>query len=180
MNDALQSHLRAGDYDHIADGSGFASRLTADLRAVSHDRHLRVRFTPFKIPNGLGAPTPEEIARTHDEMLRRDCAFDKVEVLPGDIGYIKFDAFMPSDVCAPTVIAAMGFVAHADALIFDLRDNGGGDPAMIAFIASYLFDHPVHLNDLNNRHEHSTMRIFTRRWKPEREDMCSRTQWIWS
>jgi C-terminal processing protease CtpA/Prc len=43
----------------------------------------------------------------------------------------------------------MGFVANSDAIIFDLRRNGGGDPAMVALISSYLFgDKPVHLNDL--------------------------------
>jgi C-terminal processing protease CtpA/Prc len=46
--------------------------------------------------------------------------------------------------CGPTVIVAMGFVAHTDALIFDLRQNGGGQPAMVTLIASYLFDKPTH------------------------------------
>ena len=41
--------------------------------------------------------------------------------------------------CGPTVTAAMGFVAHTDALIFDIRQNGGGQPAMVTLIASYLF-----------------------------------------
>jgi retinol-binding protein 3 len=60
----------------------------------------------------------------------------------------------------------MAFVAHTDALIFDLRDNGGGDPAMVAFIASYLFDRHTHLNDLYNRRENSTEQYWTLPYVP--------------
>jgi C-terminal processing protease CtpA/Prc len=73
---------------------------------------------------------------------------------------------MGPDVCAPTVVAAMAFVAHTDALIFDLRTNGGGDPQMVTYIASWLFDHPTHLNDLYNRHEDSTTQFWTLAYVP--------------
>jgi C-terminal processing protease CtpA/Prc len=42
-----------------------------------------------------------------------------------------------------------------DAIIFDLRDNGGGDPKMVALISSYLFDQPTHLTDIYDRKEDS-------------------------
>ena len=60
----------------------------------------------------------------------------------------------------------MSFVAHTDAVIFDLRENGGGDPAMVTFIASYLFDKPTHLNDLYNRKEDSTQQFWTLSYVP--------------
>jgi len=166
MNAALDAHAKAGDYNSMTDGEDFASKLTDDLRAVSHDRHLRVNFTPFKIPPRTGGPSPDEMARRREQMFRDNCAFDKVEILAGNIGYIKFDGFMPPDVCGPTVTAAMGFVAHTDALIFDLRENHGGDPEMVTFMASYLFDEPTHLNDLYNRHENSTRQFWTLSWVP--------------
>lgn len=73
---------------------------------------------------------------------------------------------MDADICGATVAAAMGFVAHTDALILDLRDNGGGQPAMVSLIASYLFDKPTHLNDLYDRHENSTTQYWTLAWVP--------------
>lgn len=162
---ALQAHEAKGDYDAISDGDAFASRLTQDLQAVSHDRHLRVDFSPFKMPSRT-EPTPEDMVRFHRQMEHDNCAFDKVEILPNNIGYIKFDGFMDASFCGPTVVAAMGFVAHTDAIIFDLRQNGGGQPAMVTLIASYLFDKPTHLIDIYNRQENSTAQNWTLSYLP--------------
>ncbi len=49
----------------------------------------------------------------------------------------------------------MDFVANTDVLIIDLRDNAGGDPAMVAYLASYLFDERVRLNDIYTRKSNS-------------------------
>src|ERR1700683_3710955 len=165
MKDALQAHEKAGAYDTIADGDVFAGQLTTDLQAVSHDKHLRVDFNPFKTPP-RGKPTPEDEARFHQQMKHDTCAFRKVEILPNNIGYIKFDGFMDASFCGPTVLAAMDFVAHTDALIFDLRQNGGGQPAMVTLIASYLFDEPTHLIDIYNRKEDSTKQNWTLSYLP--------------
>jgi hypothetical protein len=165
MTDAIKDHEAKGDYSAISDGDMFASQLTKDLQAVSHDKHLRVNFIPFKSPPRHD-PTPEDEARFHKQMERDNCAFEKVEILPNNIGYIKFNGFMDAGFCGPTVVAAMGFVAHTDALIFDLRQNGGGQPAMVTMIASYLFDHPVHLIDIYNRKEDATTQNWTLSYLP--------------
>src|SRR5260370_22752662 len=90
----------------------------------------------------------------------------KVEILPNNIGYVKFNEFMDASFCGPTVVAAMAFVAHADAIIFDLRQNGGGQPAMVTLIASYLFDRPTHLIDIYNRKQNSTKQNWTLSYLP--------------
>jgi retinol-binding protein 3 len=168
MSDGLRAHARHGDYDSITNGTAFAERLTADLREVSHDKHLGVTYNPFKTPNL--SSTPEEDTQQRDRFrasLQHDnCGFQKVEILSGNIGYLKFNMFAPPDVCGPTASAAMNFLAHTDAVIFDLRQNGGGDPAMIAYLSSYLFDDPTHLNDLYDRHEDSTHQWWTLPYVP--------------
>ena len=165
MADALKAHESKGDYDAISDGDAFAARLTNDMQEVSHDRHLRVDFSPFKMPPRT-EPTPEDEARFHQQMEHDNCAFDKIEILPNNIGYVKFDGFMDASFCGPTVVAAMAFVAHTDAIIFDLRHNGGGQPAMVTLIASYLFDQPTHLIDIYNRKEDSTTQNWTLAYLP--------------
>ncbi len=165
MSDLMQTHATAGDYDKISDGYEFADKLQTDLRSVSHDKHLRVDFNPFKMPPPH-PPTPEDEAHFHEQMEHDNCAFEKVEIRPGNIGYIKFNGFMDAGFCGATVNAAMTFVAHTDALIFDIRENGGGQPAMVTLIASYLFDHPTHLIDIYNRHEDSTQQNWTLSYLP--------------
>ena len=39
----------------------------------------------------------------------------------------------------------MASLNHADAIIFDLRDNTGGSPLMVLLMAAYLFDHPEYM-----------------------------------
>jgi C-terminal processing protease CtpA/Prc len=99
-------------------------------------------------------------------MERNNCAFEKVERLPSNVGYVKFNGFAPPDVCGPTATAAMNFLGNVDAIIFDLRQNGGGDPAMVALISTYLFDEPTHLNDLYNRKEDKTTQFWTLPYVP--------------
>ncbi|WP_407468327.1 hypothetical protein ABFU06_09540 [Xanthomonas campestris pv. raphani] len=62
-------------------------------------------------------------------MVKGNFAFDKVQRLPGNIGYEKFRLFAYPYLVAATASSATDFVANTDALIIDLRDNAGGDPA---------------------------------------------------
>lgn len=166
MADAVRDRQKKGAYDGLTDGDAFASKLTDDLQDVSHDKHLHVNYSPYKLPEKDEGPTPEEKAMQRKELLRSNCGFDKVEILPGNIGYLKFDFFAEPEDCGPTAIAAMNFLAHVDAIIFDLRENGGGDPKMVAFISSYLFDKPTHLNDLYNRKDDETTQYWTLPYVP--------------
>ena len=165
MENALLAHQKAGDYDKITDGDEYAARLTKDLRNVSHDEHLRVNFLSYKAPPPHD-PTPEDEARVHQQMEHDNCLFRKIEILPNNIGYLKFDGFMDASFCGPTVAAAMGLVAHTDAVIFDLRQNGGGQPDMVTLIASYLFDKPTHLIDIYDRSKDSTRQNWTLSYLP--------------
>jgi C-terminal processing protease CtpA/Prc len=101
--------------------------------------------------------------------------FDKVERLDGNVGYLEMRGFLSPDIGGDTAAAAMTFVADTDALIVDLRRNGGGEPSMVALVSSYLFDaKPVHLNDLWWRKDGATHQFWTlphvpgRRFGPEK------------
>src|SRR5262249_49830417 len=85
MAAVLREKLKDGAYADAKDELALASRLTEDLRAVSKDRHLGVRLMPRGDQPDRG-PSAEDIAGDN-------YGFRKVEVLPGNIGYIRFDAF---------------------------------------------------------------------------------------
>ncbi len=161
MEEALRAHEKKGEYDAISDGDAFATKLTEHLQEVSHDKHLRVNFVPMAVGKGEPKPSADEEAGMRAEMERNNCFFEKAERLPSNIGYLKFNAFADPAICAPTATAAMNFLGSVDAIIFDLRANGGGDPKMIAYISTYLFGEPTHLNDLYNRKEDSTTQYWT-------------------
>jgi len=83
--------------------------------------------------------------------------------MQGNIGYIKLDGFYDPEAGAEIAAAAMTFISNAESLIFDLRQNGGGDPGMVALISSYLFGYePVHLNDLYWRKEDKLEEFWTK------------------
>ncbi len=161
MADDLRGREKRGAYDALADGYGFASTLTRDLQSVSHDRHLRVVYSPVVRPPGEPERSPEDEAAMRKYLEKGNCGFERAEHLPPNVGYLKFNFFADPEICGPTAIAAMNFLADSDVLILDLRENGGGEPSMIALISSYLFGGPTHLNDLYNSKENSTTQYWT-------------------
>jgi len=168
MEVAIRTRQQKGEFDSVASGSAFAAMLTADLRDVSHDKHLGVTFSPVPLPEQprSATPSPEALALYRKQMERSNCGFEKVEVLPGNIGYVRFDMFASPDFCGPTAISAMNFLANVDAVIFDLRGNGGGDPKMIALMCTYLFAEPTHLNDAWERKSGETQQYWTLSYVP--------------
>ena len=166
MDAVLEANEKNGTYNSITDGGTFAAMLLDEMQSVSHDHQLFVDYAPYKLPQHLDPPEPADEARFRKQMEQHNCAFDKAEVLPGNIGYVKLDAFPPPDICAPTVFSARGFLSHVDAIIFDLRENHGGDPAMVQFLASYLFTEHTHLNDLYYRRDNSTTQYWTLPYVP--------------
>ncbi|MEA5124232.1 S41 family peptidase [Xanthomonas floridensis] len=161
MRQALRQHAARGDYAAIADPAALAKRLTDDLRAVSHDGHLWLEYHPEAARDEPLTPSRAELDAARPAVARDNFAFDKVERLAGNIGYLKFRIFAYPYLAAATASSAMDFVAHSDALIIDLRDNAGGDPAMVAYLASYLFDERVRLNDIYSRSSGSSEQYWT-------------------
>jgi hypothetical protein len=159
MADALSIHDKSGDYNAVTEGDAFASLLTRQMREISPDRHLALVYSRDAFPPAPKEPTPEERASYAERLKAQNCSFEKVAILPPNIGYLKFNSFGKLSVCRATAADAMASVNHADAIIFDLRDNRGGEPAMVAFMAAYLFDHPEYWY---NPRENTTEESWTR------------------
>jgi retinol-binding protein 3 len=62
MEDAIQTNQKRSAYDTITDPDAFANRLTKDLQAVSHDKHLGVSYSSAKLPPDGNRPSPQEEA----------------------------------------------------------------------------------------------------------------------
>ena len=160
MAAALRGHLAKGDYDKIVDGPAFATRLTEDLHADTHDMHMRVTFGPH--PKDEPPPPPEADQLT--QLRQMNYGFGPIERMQGNVAHVQIDGFPAATFeAAQTGIGElMSQAADADALIIDLRHNGGGSPETVALVASYVFDDkPVHLVDIYERETKKTRQSWT-------------------
>src|SRR5688572_18805765 len=122
MEIEIRARVTAKEYDSITSSREFAQKLTADLQSVSKDKHLRVRYSHDVLPvrNERREPSESEIAQNKWHNRRVNFGVEKVERLNGNIGYVDLRGFNDHDAGAETVAAAMAFLQHTEALIFDL------------------------------------------------------------
>ncbi len=172
LAEQLDLHIRdrynSGAYQNVSSGEAFTNALSKDLQAVSKDLHLRVYYYPDEYFDTEidQEPDQEEIERRLRQNQRDNFTFRRVEVLPGNVGYLKFDRFRDAKDAAPTAIAALNFLGHCDALIIDLLDNGGGEPNMVQLIMSYFFDEKILFNDLYNVAKDEHNQLWTHAYVP--------------
>ncbi|MEO1170576.1 MAG: S41 family peptidase [Myxococcota bacterium] len=119
------------------DRDAYMQAITEDLRRVGKDNHLYVRGVPKPRKGNADAQWREKERR---EELDHNYGFQKVEVLDGRVGYLRLVQFMEPARSLPTANAAMAFLAHTEAMIIDLRGNGGGYGGLPEYLASYFFD----------------------------------------
>ncbi len=156
MATLIETNLKNEKYQMIIQPDEYAGVLTKDLQSVSNDRHLRVIFTPEdskKQQNVINPADSSQFFYSSDEKMRRDnFGFKEVKILDGNIGYLDLRSFTDTLFAGKTAIAAMNFLSNTDAIIIDLRNNGGGMASMIQLIISYFYSsEPVHLNDFYYR-----------------------------
>ncbi|HEV3298713.1 MAG TPA: S41 family peptidase [Planctomycetaceae bacterium] len=170
MTQLLRNRQADKAYAGIKTGQALAQQLTKDLQAVSKDKHLRIICSTEKLPKlpGGSGPNPDPTSQMKEEMRQMgqwmNAGYRKVERLGGNVGYLALDGFLPADAAVEPAAAAVAFLANTDALIIDLRRNGGGEPESVALLCSYFFgSQPVHINSLYSRKENKTTDYWTRK-----------------
>jgi retinol-binding protein 3 len=162
MAAAVRDHLRKGDYEKAATDEEFAALLTTHIQAAHPDKHLSIRYIPNALPDrprpSLNQAIPAEVRQRMTEVGQYlNFSFEKVERLPGNVMYLKLNGFFEAETGKAAATAAMNLGAHGNAMIIDLRENRGGDPRMVAYLASYLLgDKKVHLSDIYFRADNET------------------------
>jgi C-terminal processing protease CtpA/Prc len=152
MVSKINTYYKSGRYDTIKTGRQYADKLTQDLYEVSRDKHLSVEYVNAVQSEEGEANKAKRIKNEMDFRADVNHGFDKIEMLPGNIGLLELRGFLPIDETAAKIDAAMSLLTDADALIIDLRYNRGGHPATVQYFASYLLDSkPVLFNTLKWR-----------------------------
>ena len=168
----LRSKHKDGLYESINEPIAFADQLTQDIRAINNDLHLRVRFDPAGIAERRSAVTPEDslafVERQRQQSRDRNFGFEELKLMEGNIGYLKLQGFWGvNEESGQIASAAMNFLSNANAIIIDLRTNGGGSPNMVQLLTSYLMEpDPVHLNSFYLRETDEMKQFWTLPYVP--------------
>ena len=163
MNRAIKSHFKKGAYKKISDPIELAQKLNADLQKSNPDIHLGIRYAPrFDEIQKAEHERQEENRKMQLAFLEQNnFLFEKVQILPGNIGYVKFTGFneMVSE-SKRTLNAVFTFLENTQAVIIDLRENRGGSPEMVAQIQSYFFPERTHMMDIVDRVDDKTYEMW--------------------
>lgn len=132
-------------YD-TADPSVFAERVTTDLRAASNDRHMYLNYAPDEFAAAGSAANDQkespELAAIHRRTaIRANHGLARMDILPGNVRYLKITGFeWVDDQTGAAYDSAMRFLRDGDAVIIDLRGNGGGSHAAVRYLLSHFMD----------------------------------------
>ncbi len=143
----LEAQLAAGAYANL-DPRPFAEKLTADIREIAHDKHLRVSAA------GPAPPPPAGAAATPPQPpLRAEAGVVRTDMLAGQIGYIEVVGFPALAAFKPVIDRAAATLADAKAIVLDLRRNNGGSADGDAYLGSFFVDpkKKVQLNSVVSR-----------------------------
>ena len=140
---ALSANYKKGNYKSISNPIEFAETITRDLISISNDRHFLINYDPRGVKESKmvisKADSLEFEKRDFAEFRKQNFAFKEVKILDGNIGYLNLIGFAPTSFSKETAVATMGFLSNTDAIIIDLRSNGGGKSDMVQLLASYFF-----------------------------------------
>lgn len=142
----LDKGIASGRYA-VNDRMLLVTRLNENLDSVTPDKHLGVMYDPQRAkalasaPAGGGGddapPSPQAILQSE----RNNHGLTRMEVLPGNVRYLEISSF---DWAGPSseraYDTAMAFLAGGDAVIIDVRPNGGGSPEAVRYAVSHFIE----------------------------------------
>jgi hypothetical protein len=169
VSNYLHAQLKSNVYTNLLnDPQKLEQQIKNDISSVCQDPHLRIQFDPGFNAQMAYHPTAEELQQVKKYWKDNNYSFKKLEVLSGNIGYLAFNFFVDDIQAAKSTIkAALGFLANTEALILDLRDNMGGDPAMVSQLESYFFAKKTAMNHLINRSNNDTVFMYADPFKSD-------------
>jgi len=141
----LDQRERAGRYN-VEDPLVFAERVTEDLKEVSHDGHLSLTVNPDGYAAALAPPKSDagEAAAQRRAALRDHHGLAELRRLPGNVRSLKITGFeWVNDETGLAYDGAMRFLKDGDAVIIDLRGNGGGWHEAVLYLVSHFLDPDV-------------------------------------
>lgn len=140
---AIRANEAAGQYD-ITNPAALAQKLGEDVIAISHDKHMWVQYAPQEYAATLEqqklGDKPDAKQAAYFDMLaaRSNHGYETLRILPGNVRYLNLVTFLWEGKTPQAVTDAARFLGGGDAVIIDLRENGGGTPDAVRAMVSYF------------------------------------------
>jgi tetratricopeptide (TPR) repeat protein len=150
----------SGAYDALTEAKEFAEKVTADLIAITHDKHLNFRVMVSSDVGEKASGSLHHPVRYFRMRAKENAGFYKLEWIDQRIGYIDLRRFYSFDQAKDLAVAAMKFLANAQAIIIDVRENGGGSGD---YLSSFFLPYPTQLSGSYSRQSGSLTESWTRR-----------------
>ncbi len=161
ISEGLLLAQKQGKFDNIKIWQTFADSLTVTLRNLSNDKHLFVKNDSKTVKELIAWENntndeneddmDEEPSISDKASEAKNFGFREVKILDKNIGYIKLTEINSSNKALTTLYTSMRFISHTNALIIDLRDNGGGGGNVVSAILAYFLPNDVTLLETKNR-----------------------------
>lgn len=147
-NDHLDKLMANNHFDEFNDPIDFAKELGKQMRKITNDKHLNV-VVP-RPPRNPQSNVPSSFKDMHLPRLNqfRSGGFKEINVFEGNVGYVELNGFRREDI--PQVDDVMGYLSTADAIIIDLRNNGGGSELGL-YWSSYFLETDIILTSIYER-----------------------------
>jgi hypothetical protein len=139
----IQNKVKIGGYSYNVTPGEFLEEVNDDLFEISRDKHLKLIYNPKEAKALSEAKFGADVTDPEIESERwRNFGFKELEILDGNIGYMNLSDFCSVKYAGEKAATAMNFFSDCNALIIDLRQNGGGSDDMVVFLVSYFIDLP--------------------------------------
>lgn len=161
--DAISDRLLSNQDNYASeDPILFAVQVSQDLFVHSSDRHMKISYDPALYSEMRVGGTKDST----DQSINPRAAYQnfgvaKVEILEGNIGYLKLTSFHGVDEAKRRVDAAFSFLDSSDAIVMDLRGNGGGDANFVRYVQGYFFEKPTNSMDFIDPGADTPVQTFT-------------------
>jgi tetratricopeptide (TPR) repeat protein len=133
---------KAGAYASLTDAKEFADRVSADLQAITRDKHVSVRRIEASDIGEKAVGALHHPVRFYRLRQKENAGIHKLEWINGHIGYLDIRRFYAIEVAREMLEAAVKFLENADAIIIDVRENGGGSGD---YLSSFFLPYPTQL-----------------------------------
>lgn len=159
----LEKQLQKGFFDQFNNIDSFARALTNEVQFINKDRHMQIRAMTSNTTKTIASPEKfsADAIEYINGMREENAGFKDAKKLDGNIGYFEIQGFAPLNEGVPIADAYMKLLNSSDAIIIDLRNNGGGEPAMVQYLCSYFFNKHLLLNTLYYRVGNKTEEYWT-------------------